>query len=325
MTPLYLRLSQILTSSNVLAQTFFGKNSNKRFSRLARFVGYGAVLLSFGYIAQILYKEYDHILETKNIGAILTAIICSSIAYGVFSSFLCIAWHQLLGGNLSIDFKTAFRLYARAQIAKYLPGNIMHLVGRFVLPESSKIGRIRIASASFWEIVLFIISALLLSLLSWPHITPSYFEYSLSHQQSTILITLTPLGFLAVGRIIKSEKIEALGRALFFYLLFLGLSALCYGWISILLDPENVNFSQVITLTGCYAFSWFLGTITPGSPSGIGIREAILIGLTDPLLGSSNAMVAAIAIRLVTTAGDVFLYLFSFVGQASSSIPTDSK
>ena len=57
------------------------------------------------------------------------------------------------------------------------------------------------------------------------------------------------------------------------------------------------------------AVSWTLGFLTPGAPSGIGVREAVLVFLLSPLVGSAEAIILSILFRLVTVGGDVMFWL----------------
>ena len=55
-----------------------------------------------------------------------------------------------------------------------------------------------------------------------------------------------------------------------------------------------------------YAAAWLAGTLMPGAPAGMGVREMVLTLELEPALGSTQAAALALALRLVTTAGDLF-------------------
>ena len=57
---------------------------------------------------------------------------------------------------------------------------------------------------------------------------------------------------------------------------------------------------------GCPA--WIAGTLTPGAPGGLGIREGVLTLGLGPVLGSGDAAALALALRFVTLLGDVLTY-----------------
>jgi len=68
------------------------------------------------------------------------------------------------------------------------------------------------------------------------------------------------------------------------------------------------------SVTGAYALAWLLGFIVPFVPSGLGIREAALVGFLAPSLGVPAATLIAVTLRLANTCGD--LLAVSFVESA---------
>jgi hypothetical protein len=65
---------------------------------------------------------------------------------------------------------------------------------------------------------------------------------------------------------------------------------------------------------GAYALAWLLGFIVPFVPSGLGIREAVLVSFLAPSLGVPAATLIAVTLRLANTVGD--LLAVSFVESA---------
>ena len=52
------------------------------------------------------------------------------------------------------------------------------------------------------------------------------------------------------------------------------------------------------------ALAWAAGFVVPGSSAGLGVREAVLIVALESTLGAEASTLVALALRLVTTAGD---------------------
>jgi hypothetical protein len=59
------------------------------------------------------------------------------------------------------------------------------------------------------------------------------------------------------------------------------------------------------TVLWLYPLAWMAGTVTVGAPAGVGVREAILVLELGTLLDPPRAALVALALRLVTTGGDV--------------------
>jgi uncharacterized membrane protein YbhN (UPF0104 family) len=56
------------------------------------------------------------------------------------------------------------------------------------------------------------------------------------------------------------------------------------------------------------AMAWWAGFVAPGSSAGVGVREAVLVLALEPQLGADGALLAALALRLVTTLGDLLFF-----------------
>jgi glycosyltransferase 2 family protein len=70
-------------------------------------------------------------------------------------------------------------------------------------------------------------------------------------------------------------------------------------------DPPGVAF-----VTGVYALAWLLGFVVPFVPSGLGIREAVLVGFLAPQFGVPAATLIAVTLRLANTFGDLLAVWF---------------
>ena len=60
-----------------------------------------------------------------------------------------------------------------------------------------------------------------------------------------------------------------------------------------------------LSTTWIFTVAWIAGTLSFGAPAGAGVREAILTWQLTPLLGPTHAAAAAVALRVITTAGDL--------------------
>jgi hypothetical protein len=103
-----------------------------------------------------------------------------------------------------------------------------------------------------------------------------------------------------------------------YILFFLVVAALL--WLLALSVAEtgrpSIDFADSVSAV---ALAWLVGFATPGSAAGIGVREAILIAALQGPLGASASTLVALALRLVTIAGDVLFFLLSI-----ALVPTDA-
>ena len=63
-----------------------------------------------------------------------------------------------------------------------------------------------------------------------------------------------------------------------------------------------------LLLTSGYVLSFVVGFLTPGSPAGIGVREAIFLKLMLFEISESDALILMISLRLISVVGDVLLF-----------------
>ncbi len=72
----------------------------------------------------------------------------------------------------------------------------------------------------------------------------------------------------------------------------------------------NVDLLQ---LTCLFAVAWVAGYLTPGAPGGVGVREAMMVLLLPPVVGSGVAVGLAFTLRIATTLGDLVAFLAGMV------------
>jgi uncharacterized membrane protein YbhN (UPF0104 family) len=67
----------------------------------------------------------------------------------------------------------------------------------------------------------------------------------------------------------------------------------------------HVSPSDLALYTGAFAAAWIVGLLAIYAPGGIGVREAILVAILHPRIGSADALVVAAASRGVFTVADL--------------------
>jgi len=255
----------------------------------------------------IVYREQIDLTSVGASGYI--AILALAIAYGVSDVLLAAGWREILN-HLGIGCRLgwAVRVYALSQLAKYVPGNIFHLVGRQALGAAAGISHGALAKSSVAELVVIALCgglfAPLLLPIYWPNfgvlLGPLLFA-------GTVVLSLSLVKMLFGNRIARS--------------------AACYGFFLImsgvifvgayLLAGGNATASQMPVIAGAYVLAWLAGLVTPGAPAGIGVREAVLLFL---LAGFANPPVILLAVvmgRAVTVLGDLGFYLIGGYVDAS--------
>ena len=243
-------------------------------------------------------------------------------------------WHRILSGvsGQVLARRRTIGRHATSQIAKYLPGNVWHMVGRHVGladatgvqghgnggadgqgrgPGGGGITHRALGAALLVEVMLLLAGAALISAVG---------GWAMGGQ------ALAVAGVLVPGQVLALVALASAGALLAGAWVVAGQS--CAGRTGIILSglalttlffagQGMVLYALFLLTTGeagamllaAAAIAWTVGFLMPGAPAGLGPREAVLLTLAGPMLGEAPALVAIVLFRVVTTLGDVVLYL----------------
>ncbi len=284
--------------------------------RVARLGGVAATLACLAFVAARIAQSEAWTwrgLVTPR-GFLLLAL--GGVAYAVICLSLAAAWRRLLHwlGESQVSFSSAVSIYGRSQLAKYLPGNVFHLAGRQYLAVRAGVSAPAAAAATLFEHTGLVAVACAVTLVTFPVALAGNPWLS----ATTALVLLAGMltapfvlpRFSSRFRLPAKSRGETLaawlpvyGHYLFFMLAVGGLTfALAHGLVQVRLDGPG------LLLVTAFAPAWIAGLVTPGAPSGIGVREAVLIFIMSPQIGESESTLAALALRLVTSLGDVLFF-----------------
>jgi hypothetical protein len=233
---------------------------------------------------------------------------------------LALCWGALLrsmaGEQYSGSTAASARVWLLSMSTRYLPGNVWHILTRVALASRLRVaGSIVLASATV-EQVLTLLGALALFAATVPFwdIFPSSRRW---------LLLLVPVGLavihprvlgallgLAARRLRRPElawsyTYAAMLRALALYVAAMFCSALALWTLLWGLGP--VMPSQFALVVGSAALAWAVGYLSFLTPSGLGVREALLVALLAQSFPMATAIVASLLFRLVMTLGEILV------------------
>jgi glycosyltransferase 2 family protein len=282
------------------------------------------ILLSFWFIGEKFWAHHNWLKTSAlNFELLLTILICS-IIYGSSEFLLSFAWRRLLiiCGHKDISINICNKIYGKSQIAKYIPGNVFHVVGRHILGSQAGIKNIVLTGATIYEILGLISISLLIGFTGMVIFDLENVYFSLYHiiliLFSTIVIIsiITALApyFISLRGIVLPYKgiwdtfINISKVYLFYFLFFLIAGLLLAVIVNVFLE---INFIVATKLVIIFSIAWVAGFIIPGAPGGIGVREAVIIFFITPIIGEAQSIAIAIALRFVTLFGDVWFLIIS--------------
>lgn len=280
---------------------------NTRIKSLLHIVGGTLAFTGIVYVTIKLYAYSGQIdFSSFNHSTWLIAVFFAFL-YGASNIMLALAWKNLLiyFGN-PIHWRSAIRIYGQTQLAKYVPGNIMHLASRQTMGMASGIRAMPLAKSSAWELGLIALTAIFFAVL----VLPQFY--------SAVSQGIAVLGFMFTLIVVQLFIVQVFGsliaKAVVWYALFLLTAGLLFAVLLNLLTPESSLVHQpLLVICGAFVLAWLAGLITPGAPAGIGIREAILALLLKGLTSESELLLCIMLSRMITVTGDLIFFICASV------------
>jgi glycosyltransferase 2 family protein len=269
----------------------------------------------------IVYKmvtldvDYSVLVELK----VLLVVLACGVLMGAPVFINAVSYRNFLRlvGGKDIPYSQIQDLYATANIAKYLPGNVMHYANRNIIGTRYGISNKKILAATVLEIGMKIVTAaILIMLMAYDYLRSAIAE---GYNQYLVWVVAT-IGILMVGLLVfiyykfKTEvdskrfllDVSAvfLQNAVIYFI-----NILCFGLIaSVIVSDFSLVWHNFFIISGIHLTAWLVGYLTPGAPGGIGVKEAVMVFLMGSLMGKSDILLVAVLLRLASILGDVLAF-----------------
>lgn len=299
--------------------------------KLLTYLGSIIAVISLVFVGQQLVENWQKVGSYQFTAKSISVLLLGIISYCTACYLLSAAWYKILVSlsSNSLSAQGIKSIYARSQIAKYIPGNVMQIAGRHILTRRLGAGHKLLAIASVTEIIGLVMASCTLTVIG-SAIFGLWGNYINPHQlldglfALCIILSLMPIiRYFFVKLIPKSRHyLNNPSLLLAFFIVYLKYVVffIIAGTILVGLVYQlhgELSIYQVAAIIATFSVSWLVGFITPGAPSGIGIRETILVVSLDKILLGSMGVLIAILFRLITVGGDVLF--FSIAGRKSIS------
>jgi hypothetical protein len=297
------------------------------------------LLLALGFIGLLLRSQWPEIQAQSwrlDIGWLAAAVVLILFTWGVEIAI----WRHLLtmlDGPLTnrMDFWASARIWFLSAIVRYIPGNVWQPLGMTVLCSRRGIR----AEAT-------LLSALLIQAVTMLGALPLVALYLLATGNLGMLtgtlgqmapwLAGSAMGAVGIfllrphwlfngmnwlltkaGRTALPVQVSSL--SLLGLILAGGLTWIGWGltFAAVTLAVVEISFPRMLTnlfdFVAAYPMAYIIGYLSFLTPSGLGIREGALYFWLEPVIGGGVATVAALAMRLFTTLGEVLLAGISFL------------
>ncbi len=250
----------------------------------------------------------------------------SMIFYFIYKLTLAGLWHYITVLNqCQVSLPRAVSGYLYSILGKYIPGKVFMLAAR--LPAYTEKGiPIRKPTICFFiENVCTLLGAaflFLISLFFFPNEELRMYMWLAVIFVIAFFILINPkiINFFlrALGKLIKKDDMEipmTYVQMLKVVLLFVAnwfIVGFGFYLLSLSINPD-IPMSQMMYVGGVFALSAIIGILSIFAPSGIGVREGIMILGLSLIMGNGFPEVIAIVSRLWVTVAELLLIAIAFV------------
>ncbi|MCL2827756.1 MAG: hypothetical protein FWD99_03375 [Oscillospiraceae bacterium] len=288
----------------------------------------GAVLMAaslFFIVRQIMSMWQDIDLSILADAWVLTALLGLVLVEGSAIILASINYRILIKNvsGITVERPLATVVYMVSNLYKYIPSGVMFVLGRNRMAlETQGLSHGKVLLATVLEGVFAAVAALILSgVLIFDYVIYYFYQLDIWPMVGLALgiaaLIVLPVLYLFRRRIqayfstLKTDtevlRPTVLLKRLAFGAVPMGLSTISFT-VTLTLLGQPMTLGLGITVMGLFILSWLAGFLAPGVPSGIGVREAVLLMFLAGTLNEGILLSAVILHRVLTVVGDVMAY-----------------
>jgi uncharacterized membrane protein YbhN (UPF0104 family) len=283
-----------------------------------RLIQLGRVVVFVAVVAAVVYavdKEWGSVRKT--IGSLSWKSLIAAFAAIVLGMFATVrVWEHLLAAmGIRIPYLRAAQINLVGQLGKYLPGSVWAFVLQAQLGKRYGLYRPKALVALMLSAGVTTVAALVLAAFASPELVDHFgpAAWLVCAGPLTVFLLYPPLLTKIANlvlRVIRKPQLRKplIGPAVFRALVWALISWVFWGlqlWL--LTGGLNLHqsFSTVLVCTGAFALGMSAGFLAFFLPSGVGVREAVIVAGLAPIAHHGTALALALTSRLLFTIADV--------------------
>ncbi len=278
----------------------------------------------FVFMGRYFYKNWDDI---RNLDIKLKpgVFIASVLLYFAYKLTLASLWHYITWlDKASIRYPDAITAYLYSILGKYIPGKVFMLAARIPAYEEQGVTMRKVTVCFLLENVCTLLGAgflFLISLFFFPNDLLSRYMFAVVIFVIAFFICINPkiINFFLriVGKLVKKNDMEipfSYFQMIKVVLLFIANWLIVgTGFYMLTCSIFPVPMSQWLYVGGIYGLSAIIGIISIFAPSGIGVREGILIMGLNLIMPDEYSVIISIVSRIWATVAELVLILAAFI------------
>jgi len=293
--------------------------------RLTKIIKAIFLILAAFFLIQYLKNNFSDIQE-MNIKIDWWIFFLSMLLYFIYKITLASLWHYITKlNNCAIKYSNAITGYLYSILGKYIPGKVFMLAARIPSYQEEGVPPRKVTICFFIENVCTLLGAaflFILSLLFFPNEWLNDYKYITIVLMILFFICINPkiINFFLrrLGRLMKKDDLEvpmSYLEMLKVVVLFIGNWMIVGVGFFILVRsiyPE-VLMNQLLFTGGIYGLSAIIGILAFFAPSGLGVREGIIVAGLSLIMPTEYAVIISVISRLWATIAELILILIAFL------------
>lgn len=295
-------------------------------AKIVKFIGnIITVLALLLIIRKLISYELDYTMLMNRRTLLVLGICLAAYVINVISGAL--PWMKMVEivSQKKMPYMTTTFVHVRANLLKYLPGNVFQYIGKNELATKEDVGHMQVAAATVLDILLmFTIAAIIGGLCVRQYLLTIIRTY-VSLKYIVLLSLVAAIFLFAVCMYLKKKKGNLLqyGMEVFknkrniknfvICTLYYVIQNIWVGgiYVALLLCISEVSAKSLPTLLiiGANIISGVIGFITPGVPGGLGVREIVMALITRDIFIEDDIMLTSVIFRIISIIGDLAAFL----------------
>jgi uncharacterized membrane protein YbhN (UPF0104 family) len=275
----------------------------------------GAGLLLFGIVLLAVSRDWRHVHATLSRISAWELVLSELLVLAGLGASVLVWQRSLRELGSSVRVADASKIYLIGQLGKYLPGSVWAFFAQMELARKAGAPRSRSFAASVVAVCINLVTGLAVGTLVIPSVAHGEaWRYAALVALFVVVIAglSPPVLTRLVDLLMHLVKRPPLERAVSWNGMLVGSgwslgSWIAYGlslWILAVAVGAPAGKSLPLCFAGV-ALAMTAGFVIVVAPSGIGVREAVLVAALAPVLTSSAALAVALVLRLLFTLGDL--------------------
>lgn len=283
-------------------------------------------VLAIGFLVWYFVKnqeEFSATLANVNLGIFLF----SMLFYFIYKVTLASLWHYITKINdCSIGYGKSITAYLYSILGKYIPGKVFMLAARLTYYKEENAPLSKVTVCFFIENICTLLGAAMLFIISL-----FFFPNELLEQYKWLTVILIIVFFVfihpkvinlvlkPIGRLFKKQLeipmnyLQMLKAVLLFIANWLIIGVGFYILAKSIYPALELELSQLLFCAGIWGVSAIIGILAVFAPSGLGVREGIIIAGLMLIMPENEAVVISVVSRLWQTIPELVLVAGAFV------------